>query len=95
MPIRARVSCVNKREHSNPHERILNIGGVNPNGSQWKLSQPEAIRGIQEGMYSFYVTVGGAATEVVVAYHNGNPYLKTVQDTTDLDNLLDLPDCSK
>ena len=93
MTIRARVSCINKREHNNPHERILRIGGINPNGSRWKLSQPEAVRGLQDGIYSFYVAVGGANAEVQVAYHNGNPYLKTVQDSNKEDNLLHLPEC--
>ncbi|MGZ3754722.1 MAG: hypothetical protein ACXVAY_03055 [Mucilaginibacter sp.] len=40
---RHRVSCINKRGgHFNPHERISHIGGVNENGTRWKLTEDEA-----------------------------------------------------
>jgi len=29
MPDTVRITCVNKREHHNPHERITNVGGLN------------------------------------------------------------------
>lgn len=82
------VTCINKREHYNPHERIINIGGT------WgKVSQPEAIRQIDAKTHNYYVYVGIYRAEVIVAYHNGNPYLKTTRDSTTVDNLLHLKDC--
>ena len=93
MATRVRVQCINKREHYNPHERILFIGGVNPDGGRWKLSQPEAIKAIQDGTYSFFVHTGVYTVDVEVAYHEGHPYLKTKPDSTGKDNLLALPEC--
>ena len=52
MASRHEVKCVNKTDRQNPHERIKAIGGVNPNGTNWKLSQEDAIRDIEAGMWS-------------------------------------------
>jgi len=53
------VSCINKTPRFDPHLRIRNIGGVNPNGSRWILSEEEAIAGIESGKWQFYVSRGG------------------------------------
>lgn len=94
MAQRVQVTCINKREHYNPHERIINIGGVNSDGSRWKMSQPKAIESIENGTYNFFVSVAGYTTDVIVATHQGNKYLKTQPDATGKDNLLSLPECS-
>lgn len=88
MAISRQVKCINKREHYNPHERIINIGG------DWgKVSQPIAISQIQAGTYSYFVNVGIYNANVIIAYHNSNPYLKTDRDSTTVDNLLSLKEC--
>jgi hypothetical protein len=92
MASRHQVSCINKRIHGDPHERIENIGGVS-DGKQWKLSEDEAISGIESGKWAFYVSVGGRSVDVVVAAHKGRKYLKTVADGYAPDNLLSLPEC--
>lgn len=33
MPTRHEILCINKSDRSNPHERILNIGGRNDDGT--------------------------------------------------------------
>ena len=49
MATRLQVSCINKRgDHYNPHERIINIGGVS-GGQRWKFSQSLAISYIENG----------------------------------------------
>lgn len=90
---RHQVSCINKSDRYNQHERITHIGGVNPDGTRWKLTQPQAIADIENGKYSFYVSVSGRTVEVIVAKHNGNKYLKTTADSDHPNNLLSLPEC--
>ena len=91
--ILAQVQCINKRQHQNPHERIQNIGGTNPDGRNWKMSETAAITGIRNGTYSFYVSVGGKTVTVIIASHQGRDYLKTTADGYAPNNLLNLPEC--
>ena len=88
------VKCINKSDRYNPHERIINIGGVNPNGTRWKLSQQAAIEGIERGEWSFYVTRDGKTVDVIVAVsQHGTKYIKTEADGEQPNNLLSLPKC--
>jgi hypothetical protein len=88
------VTCVTKSDRYNPHERILSVGGSNANGTRWKLSQQEAIIGIEAGKWQFWVSVGGNSVWVVVAVSAyGNKYLKTQNDGEHPNNLLSLPEC--
>ena len=71
----------------------LFIGGVHA-GKRWKLSQEDAIKGINNGTYEFYVNVDGSEVEVIVAKSQyGNLYLKTEADGEQPNNLLSLPEC--
>jgi hypothetical protein len=82
------VTCIHKGDRRNQHTRITTIGG-----DGWKESQANAIKQIQNGTHAYWVSVGSYRTDVIIAYHNGNPYLKTKADTTAVDNLLSLPEC--
>ena len=94
MASRHEVKCVNKTDRYNPHERIKAIGGVNSDGSNWKLSQEEAIRNIEAGQYQFFVKAGGRIVDVIVAASRfGHKYLKTVSDGDHPNNLLSLYEC--
>jgi hypothetical protein len=87
------IGCINKSDRTNPHERIINVGGIQ-NGSRWKKSQQEAVRDIDEGRVSYSVTAGGRSVRVIVAVSPyGNRYLKTENDGAQPDNLLALPEC--
>jgi Protein of unknown function (DUF3892) len=89
------VLCVNKTNRMSPYERIHNIGGVNPNGTRWKLSEADAIKGINQGRWAFFVErpTGHSVNVVVATSPYGNPYLKTEADGEHPNNLLSLPEC--
>lgn len=52
------VECINKYPRQDPHRHITHIGGRNPDGTRWKLTEEAAIQGIREGKWDFYVQVG-------------------------------------
>ncbi|HMM46292.1 MAG TPA: DUF3892 domain-containing protein [Candidatus Macondimonas sp.] len=88
------ITCINKSDHYNPHERITHVGGTNPNGGRWKLTQPEAIAGIESEKWQFWVSVGGKSVWVIIAKSAAeNKYLKTQNDGDQPNNLLSLPEC--
>jgi Protein of unknown function (DUF3892) len=88
------IKCINKSDRYNIHERILSIGGLKNDGTSWKLSLNRAIKGIEDGDWTFYVNKAGNKVNVVIAETSqGNKYLKTEADTTDKNNLLELPEC--
>lgn len=89
------VKCINKSDRDNPWERITHIGGVNADGTRWKLTQPAAIDGIESGKWEFYVErPPGDRVKVIVAVSRfGNKYLKTEADGDQPNNLLSLPEC--
>jgi hypothetical protein len=94
MASRIRVLCIKKSDRQNPHERITHIGGQNGDGSRWSLTQQDAIKGIENGTYEFYVLQGGLQAKVIVATSRyGNKYLKTEADGEQPNNLLSLPEC--
>jgi len=94
MAFEVRVQCINKTARLNPHDRIRAIGGINPDGTRWKLTLDQAILGIKQNRWSFYVHVGGYRVNVVIAVSPyGNEYLKTAADDVQPDNLLSLPEC--
>lgn len=88
------VGCINKSDRDNPHERILSMGGLNSDGSRWKLSQQDAVMGIEQGKWLFFVTKNGKTVKVIVAISKyGHKYLKTEADGEQPNNLLSLPEC--
>ncbi|MGO9762982.1 MAG: DUF3892 domain-containing protein [Solirubrobacteraceae bacterium] len=90
-----RVRCINKTPRQDPHLRISHIGGVNNDGSRWRMTETAAIKAIKAGEYAFYVEASGVRVNVVIATREGHEYLKTRADGVRPDNLLALPECPR
>jgi hypothetical protein len=93
MAMNVQIQCINKTNRQSRHERISHVGGINADGTRWKLTEDAAIGGIKNDTWKFWTTGGGKSTWVVIATHLGREYLKTEADTTTSDNLLSLPEC--
>ena len=93
MASRHRISCINKTDRTSAHERISRIGG-NAGSTRWTLSLNDAVAGIQNGTYAFFVNVNNREVDVIVARSvYGHFYLKTTNDGDQPNNLLSLPEC--
>src|SRR5262249_35715901 len=94
VPMRHEISCINKSDRPNPHERITHVGGRNPDGTRWKVTQQDAVQGIRNGRGIFLCRRGHSGVEVVVGVSRFTHfYLKTQADGEIPDTLLSLPEC--
>jgi hypothetical protein len=91
------ITCINKADRQNPHERITHVGGgtgAKGTGGRWKITQEKAIQGMENGTWSFYVIQNRSKVNVIIAKSRyGNKYLKTESDGEHPNNLLSLPEC--
>ena len=95
MAISRQVKCVNKPDRPSPQQRITHIGGDwGTQGNRIKVTEDNAIRHIEQGIYTYHVKVGSRDVNVYISSHNGRKYLRTVSDDITTDNLLNLPECS-
>jgi hypothetical protein len=88
------IRCITRTDRLNHDRRISRIGGVNPDGAHWQISEAEAIAGIEAGRWSIYVSGDGRDIPVVVALSKyGSKYLKSAGDALHPESLLALPEC--
>ena len=89
------IHCVVRSDRLNHDRRLREVGGVNPDGAHWRISEAEAIAAIEAGRWSFYVEIGGRQQPVLVAVSKyGSKYLKTAADGLQPESLLRLPECA-
>ena len=84
----SRVTCTTKSSG-----QVTHLGGINDNGTNFYVSEENAIVGIKTKSWSFYVQDGQKKVAVVIATRNEVEYLKTENDGVDENNLLSLQDC--
>ena len=53
MPKLVQIQCV-KCDKAIPHLRVRYVGGMNPDGTRWKMSEDEAVAGMKEGKWRFW-----------------------------------------
>ncbi len=72
---------------------VIGIGGVNADGTRWSLSEADAIKGIENGTWTFYTYQNSLKANIQVVLIGGVKHLKTDRDTTTVNNLKVLPNC--
>ncbi len=91
MGVRREVLYVDKSSNLNPVDRILNIGGINALGNLWKLSQQQAIIGLESGTWEYFIKKSDKVLDIIIAQDKeGTKYLKTKEDSEQPDSLLTL-----
>ncbi|HEX5322015.1 MAG TPA: DUF3892 domain-containing protein [Stellaceae bacterium] len=94
MPRRHQICRVGKSAFLNHHQRLRLVGGVNPDGAWWTITEAAAIAGIEGKRWSFFVTHQGRQFDVIVATSKyGSKYLMTTLDRLQPEGLLALPEC--
>lgn len=91
---RHRVLCIQRSNRDSIHDRIESIGGLNRDGTRWRITKERAIEGIESGRWQFYVQIEDTISEVMISENQGFKYLKSTNNDTEIDNLLNLPECS-
>ena len=94
MASRHQICRVARSEFENHHQRLRHVGGINPDGSSWKITELDAIAGIEAGRWRFFIAYQGREWDVVVTLSKyGRKYLRTTADRLQPDSLLSLPEC--
>jgi len=94
MADRVQILCITKADRFNPDRHITHIGGKNHDATRWKITEEEAIAGIEAHKWEFYTSVSGRTVDVVIETSSkGRKFLKTEADSYKPDNLLSLPEC--
>ncbi len=88
------VTCISKASYHNATEHITHLGYLLPDGERIKITVAEAVKRIEANRLEFYVrTAEGSAYLEVIKPAGRDAYIKTVNDHTQTDNLLQLDEC--
>lgn len=93
MVTRLELKWISRSEEQNSRAWVTLVSGSYVDGTLWKLTEADAIRGIETGFLEFFVEMDGRTLEVVVAGNrSGRKFLKTEADGERPDYMLRLPD---
>ena len=77
-----------------PRFRVRYVGGMNPDGTRWMLSEENAIAGMKEGKWRFWAAGERKSVWIVTAKSaSGREYLKAESDWVQPATLFALPEC--
>ena len=89
------VTCVVMERQGEPPLNLTHVGGGTPRGRGWRLTIDEAIEGINEGKWLFFVSLGKTRHTLVVGTTKlGFRYLRGENDAPGATILLTLPECT-
>ena len=92
-----RITCINKASgnHENPYVAISHLGWVEDGtGKSGKSTREEMYDFVQNKGGEAYVSSGLSRARLIGAVSpRGTRYVKTVANSTERDNLLELPEC--
>lgn len=93
-----KITCINKDGgyHENPNLAITHLGWINEaTGQSGKSTRIQIYNWIKDEGGIAYVknSLGNKVDVITVETNNGTKYVKTVADSTTLNNLLSLPEC--
>jgi hypothetical protein len=81
MATKHEVNSISKSISANGIEMITHIGGNGNESRSWKISQQEAISGIENNMWEFFVKQGSKTHNLIICICPlGNKYLKIEND---------------
>lgn len=78
-----RVLASTKDHRRDPYRCVTHVGGLNADGSPWRLTIAQAIEGIRDRRWEFYVAAedGTKAWLHITVARDGHEYLKALEDT--------------
>jgi Protein of unknown function (DUF3892) len=88
------IKCINKKVRKAADDRIRLVGGILPNGQEWRMHSRHIQKLIREKKLFYVERPQGDRVNVILAYRNPRrPYIKTEADGDIPNNLLSLPEC--
>jgi hypothetical protein len=86
------VKWSEKKSAFGQNYQVSAIGGNSAHGSDWRVSEDNAITEIESGKKAYFIVLNGSVCDLVVGRAGGITYLKSRTDTDLPHALLDLPD---
>jgi len=88
------VTCVGKVNGHDGDPKISFIGGQTPEGRTWRIPLAEAVDGILQGRWVFFITADGKRRDLRVTVDNdGSKYLAIKDESAGNAKLIGLPEC--